>query len=319
MFGFIDRSNAQNITNITATQNGKNIIVNYNLNGKEGISSYEIKLYVSPDGGNTWQGPLTAVSGAVGKAQTAGTEKSITWEVLNEKGFNKLKGRDIRFKVIAILSKNIIKETKTVDEIKPIDKTDIPSVLIGNQVWMTKNLDVDHYQNGDIIDEVTSAGDWYRVGLKQIGAWCYFNNEPANGARYGKLYNWYAVNDKRGLCPKGWHVPSAAEWTELIEQLGGMKSAYKKLKSTKDWINEKGNNKSGFNALPGSTRSYDGKFPVRLIDTYGIGNEGKWWSSNSYNENDAIFFEIHDFYSDELPYLNSLSKHNGYSIRCIKN
>jgi formylglycine-generating enzyme required for sulfatase activity len=92
---------AQNITNITASQSGKKIVVNYTLNGKEGISAYEIKLYLSTDGGSTWQGPLTAVSGAVGKAQTAGTGKSITWDVLKEPGFTQLKGDNIQFKIKA--------------------------------------------------------------------------------------------------------------------------------------------------------------------------------------------------------------------------
>jgi sulfatase modifying factor 1 len=101
LFGFIDRSNAQNITNITATQSGKNILVNYTINGKEGITAYESELYVSPDGGSTWQGHLTAVTGDVGKAQTAGTGKSITWDVLKEPGFSQLKGNNIQFKIKA--------------------------------------------------------------------------------------------------------------------------------------------------------------------------------------------------------------------------
>jgi sulfatase modifying factor 1 len=92
---------AQSITNITSKQSGKNIVVNYTLNGKESITAYEIELYVNPDGGSTWQGPLTAVSGAVGKAQTADTGKSITWDVLNEPGFTQLKGNNIQFKIKA--------------------------------------------------------------------------------------------------------------------------------------------------------------------------------------------------------------------------
>jgi formylglycine-generating enzyme required for sulfatase activity len=96
---------AQNISNITATQSGKNILVNYNLTGKEGITAYEIKLFVSPDGGSTWQGPLTAVSGDVGKGQVAGYDKSITWEVLTEPGFSQLKGDNIQFKIKAFYNK----------------------------------------------------------------------------------------------------------------------------------------------------------------------------------------------------------------------
>jgi hypothetical protein len=90
---------AQSITNITASQSSKNIVVNYNLTGKEEIKAYEIKLYVSPDGGSTWQGPLTAVTGDVGKGQVAGYDKSITWDVLKEPGFSQLKGDNIQFKI----------------------------------------------------------------------------------------------------------------------------------------------------------------------------------------------------------------------------
>jgi formylglycine-generating enzyme required for sulfatase activity len=96
---------AQSISNITASQSGKNIVVSYNLTGKEGITAYEIKLYVSPDGGSTWQGPLTAVSGAVGEGQVAGYDKSITWEVLTEPGFKQLKGDNIQFKIKALYNK----------------------------------------------------------------------------------------------------------------------------------------------------------------------------------------------------------------------
>src|SRR5690242_1829855 len=88
----------------------------------------------------------------------------------------------------------------------------VPSVTIGNQVWMLKNLDVTTYRNGDPISQVTDSTQW--VGLT-TGAWCYYNNDPANNVVYGKLYNWYAVNDPRGIAPLGWHIPTDAEWTTL--------------------------------------------------------------------------------------------------------
>ena len=100
----INTAFAQSISNITAAQSGKSIVVNYTLNGKKGIKVYEIKLFVSPNGGDTWQGPLTLVSGAVGKAQTAGTEKNIIWDVLKEPGFGQLKGDNIQFKIKAFYS-----------------------------------------------------------------------------------------------------------------------------------------------------------------------------------------------------------------------
>src|ERR1035437_3981549 len=94
----------------------------------------------------------------------------------------------------------------------PTPPVSIPSVTICSQIWMLKNLDVSTYRNGDAIPQVTDSIQWVNL---TTGAWCYYNNNSANGPVYGKLYNWYAVNDPRGLAPVGWHVPSHAEWTEL--------------------------------------------------------------------------------------------------------
>src|ERR1035437_2945754 len=95
----------------------------------------------------------------------------------------------------------------------------IPSVTICTQVWMLNNLEVTTYRNGDPIPQVTDPAAW---GLLSTGAWCWYNNDSAtNASTYGKLYNWYAVNDPRGLAPTGWHVPSDAEWTTLSTCLGG--------------------------------------------------------------------------------------------------
>jgi len=77
------------------------------------------------------------------------------------------------------------------------------TIKINTQIWIQKNLNVSYYRNGDRIPQVTSPADWATL---KIGAWCYYNNDPANESIYGKLYNWYAVNDKRGLAPIGWHI-----------------------------------------------------------------------------------------------------------------
>ena len=89
------------------------------------------------------------------------------------------------------------------------------TVTIGTQVWMTKNLDVSTFRNGDPIPEAKSNEEWKKAGENKQPAWCYYNNDPANGAKYGKLYNWYAVNDPRGLAPLGYHVPTKAEFMTL--------------------------------------------------------------------------------------------------------
>jgi uncharacterized protein (TIGR02145 family) len=83
---------------------------------------------------------------------------------------------------------------------------------------MRENLDVVTYRNGDIIPQVTDPSLWSSL---TTGAWCYYNNDANNGGIYGKLYNWYAVNDPRGLAPEGWHVPTDEEWETLTNKLGG--------------------------------------------------------------------------------------------------
>ncbi len=126
------------------------------------------------------------------------------------------------------------------------------TVTIGTQVWMSKNLDVAKFRNGDPIPEAKTDEEWYKAVKNKQPAWCYYENDPANGAKYGKLYNWYAVNDSRGLAPVGYHIPSDAEWTQLTDYLGGRDVAGGKMKSTTGWKapNKDASNSSGFSGLP---------------------------------------------------------------------
>ncbi|MBN2411185.1 fibrobacter succinogenes major paralogous domain-containing protein [candidate division KSB1 bacterium] len=135
-------------------------------------------------------------------------------------------------------------------------------VKVGAQKWLAENLNVDHYRNGDPIPEVQDAEEWTKL---TTGAWCYYENDPENGKVYGKLYNWYAVNDPRGLAPAGWHVPTIDEWQTLVDLLGGEDVAGGKLKEAgaAHWRspNEGATNESGFTAWPGGWRyGYDGNF-----------------------------------------------------------
>jgi uncharacterized protein (TIGR02145 family) len=130
------------------------------------------------------------------------------------------------------------------------------TVTIGSQVWMTKNLDVATFRNGDSIPHAKTDEEWEKAGENKQPAWCYYNNDPANGAKYGKLYNWYAVTDSRGLAPVGYHIPTSAEWTKLTDFLGGEGVAGTKMKSKSGWNDYRGKsgngtNSSGFNGLPG--------------------------------------------------------------------
>ena len=103
------------------------------------------------------------------------------------------------------------------------------------QIWTTDNLDVSTFRNGDAIPEAKTEAEWKEAGMNAQPAWCYYENDAANGKKYGKLYNWFAVNDARGLAPQGWHVPSDEEWTKLCDHLGGRHVAGEKMKSTTGW------------------------------------------------------------------------------------
>ena len=184
------------------------------------------------------------------------------------------------------------------------------TVAIGTQVWMTKNLDVSTFRNGDPIPQVKTSEEWEKAGENKQPAWSYYENAQANGAKYGKLYNWYAVSDPRGLAPKGWHIPSDKEWTVLTDYLGGEAVAGKKMKSNTGWSeNGNGINSSGFTALPGGFRNYFGAF-------YYIGSYGFWWSSTKVSADDAWFRALGYNYGDL--YRGTNHKVDGFSVRCLR-
>jgi len=147
------------------------------------------------------------------------------------------------------------------------------------------------------------------AGKKKQPAWCYYENKTANGTTYGKLYNWYAINDPRGLAPKGYHIPTVAEWTILTENLGV--EAGTKMKSTSGWENNgNGTNTSGFAGLPGGFRNNDGNFSD-------VGASGNWWSSSEFISFNAWCRYLIDNDGDVM-YIAKNNKRDGFSVRCIK-
>jgi uncharacterized protein (TIGR02145 family) len=190
-------------------------------------------------------------------------------------------------------------------------------VTIGKQVWMTENLNVDKFQNRDVIPEAKTAGEWKAYGDAEEAAWCYYDNDRKNGEKYGKLYNWYAVNDSRGLAPKGWHVPTDEEWTQLTVYLGGVEKAGAKMKSKDGWYNNgNGTNSSGFSGLPGGVRIDDGAFGI-----VGVGGYGFWWSSTStvHNTSDTSFAWSRSMEHDHSYVSRDISsKSIGFSVRCLR-
>ena len=180
------------------------------------------------------------------------------------------------------------------------------TVTIGSQVWTTKNLNVSTYRNGDVIPHVQDQKAWAKL---TTGAWCYFDNYSANGTKYGKLYNWYAVIDPRGLAPDGFHIPTDKEWTKLSDFLSKESEAGIELKSTSGWGNNgNGTNTTGFSALPGGFR-YDGTF--NYIDSYGY-----WWSSSECNATRAWNRRLDR--SDGPVSKSSDNKQDGMYVRCLK-
>jgi uncharacterized protein (TIGR02145 family) len=189
---------------------------------------------------------------------------------------------------------------------------DAQTISIGSQIWMTKNLDVSYFRNGDTIPHAKTSDEWNNAGEMGKPAWCYYNNDSSNGAIYGKLYNWYAVNDPRGLAPRGWHVPGDAEWSELTNYLGGDTIAGGKMKSTNGWRapNEGATDSSGFSGLPGGDRLSYGPL-------YNISYLGFWWSSTESNTDSSAWVRILN-YNDDWVYRDFCSKGRGLSVRCVK-
>jgi uncharacterized protein (TIGR02145 family) len=184
------------------------------------------------------------------------------------------------------------------------------SVSIDKQQWMSKNLDVAYYRNGDPIPQVSDRYAWASL---TTGAWCYFNNDSTLGNKYGKLYNWYAVNDPRGLAPQGWHIPSDAEWTTLETNLGGATTAGGKMKEagTLNWTspNTGADNSSGWSGLPGGWRWNTGQFGY-------LKDVGYWWSSSEYMTNYAWPRNL--YRKDGSLHRDMNAKRAGFSVRCLR-
>ena len=183
----------------------------------------------------------------------------------------------------------------------------VKGVAIGTQTWTTKNLDVATFRNGDPIPEAKTPEQWREAGNYSQPAWCYYKNKTANGTEYGKLYNWHAAVDDRGIAPVGYHIPTDEEWTVLSDFLGGEDMAGKKMKSTSGWKDGNGTNSSGFSGLPGGYRNYDDDFGS-------VGDYGSWWSA-SRSEDSYIWVRAITGLG-----LSRYDQHDymGLSIRCVK-
>ncbi len=175
---------------------------------------------------------------------------------------------------------------------------------------MANNWDATTFRNGDFIPQALSDSDWVKAGRDHKPVWCIYKNDLANGNKFGKLYNWYAVSDPRGLAPVGWHMPSDSEFTVLVNYLGGDKIAGKTMRNASDWAKrDMGNNSSGFSALPGFGRNEDGSFLF-------LGMFGYFWSSSKDSDGNAWVRFVKLYYPDLGRF--SSSPIRGFSVRCVK-
>jgi len=209
------------------------------------------------------------------------------------------------------------------DRICDIDGNCYQTIQIGDQLWMAENLKVTHYNNGEEITNITNDGEWYGLST---GAYGDYDNNPTNSETYGRLYNWYTVDDSRGLCMDGWHVPSDDEYKELEIFLGMSESEANdtgwrgtnegsKLAGNADLWNSGNleNNSefgtSGFSAFPAGYR----RNSTATYDT--MGYNGYFWSSSETSSNSAWNREL--YYNTSYVYRSYYNKHYGFSVRCL--
>ncbi|MBN1183592.1 MAG: zinc-ribbon domain-containing protein [Bacteroidales bacterium] len=209
---------------------------------------------------------------------------------------------------------NVESDTETDEDEQVLhEKNSYSSVTINGQTWMAENLNVGHFKNGDPVPLVTSAKKWMEAGRKRKPARCFYDNDPANGEKYGSLYNWYTITDPRGLAPGDWRIPSQEDMFKLQDFVAGGTDGGVKLKSTGTWeyYSEQmaGIDEYGFNALPGGMRGNDGIF-------YNVGRSAWFWTTTQKDTYVSWAFPLR--YDHGLFQRNPFNNMAGFSVRCVK-
>lgn len=189
-------------------------------------------------------------------------------------------------------SLEIVKKEQSSQSYQVTQTGSFKSVKIGAQTWMAENLNVSTFRNGDPIPEVKTNEEWEKAGKEGKPAWCYYDNDPVNSSKYGKLYNWFAVNDPRGLAPEGWHIPRVDEWNTLKNYLS---------------VNhEKKNSERLFFYSHGVNRSSWGPFNISK-------ERSRWWYGEGEYRCEEIAFDGY------IELQTQILKGEGLSVCCIKN
>ena len=309
---------SQNVTNVSFHQEDNKVVITYDLD-----KAADVSVYMSTDGGHSFGRALQHVTGAVGKNVQAGTNNHIVYDALAE--YDELKGEDFVFKVSAICVQSC---PSTVTD---YDSNRYNTVKIGEQCWMKENLRSTHYSDGTNIE----LGKSYSYDA----AYRYYpNNHRIYVYTYGYLYNWKAVmrnspssinipSGVQGICPNDWHVPSYAEWTQLVDYVssqsqymcGGNNTSINKSLATKiGWetttlfICATGNdistnNATGFSAVPA------GNYGDSWLN--GFGKNASFWSATDINKDRAYYIVL--FYDHSSVKSATDSKKNGFSVRCL--
>ena len=220
------------------------------------------------------------------------------------------------------------------------EKNNKSEIEIYGKIWMTKNLNTDQYQNGDAVILCQTEEEWQQANTKKIPASCYYNFDESLADHIGRLYNWYAVNDPRGLAPKGWKIPNSKDVKELYDISKDLFSALvhnkskndaSDLKSTLGWKEDKGGSNSlGFSIRPSGLKVFD-SLNIIEYDTYddcyddseleeicktgfiGLGTLAGIWSSTEESSKEASALII-----TEISRILVFEKSDGLSVRCIK-
>jgi uncharacterized protein (TIGR02145 family) len=288
------------------------------------ISSVGAKLNGTVNAGDlsttvTFEYGMTTSYGQIAEATPAQvTGNTITGVSADLTGLNQ--GITYHFRIKAVNSAGnsyggdlIFATTDISTPVTDIEGNIYNTVIIGTQVWMIEGLKATKYNDGTAIPNVVDNTAW---STNTTGAYCDYSNTAANSNIYGKLYNWYVVasTNVKKVCPTGWHVPDDSEWTTLITFLGGESLAGGKLKEagTTHWFNPNSGatNESEFTALPGGYRSGTGTFGL-------LGNTGFWWSSAEANATYAWY--LYMYYDTSSAIKSDMDKHDGFSVRCVKN